>query len=91
MLGHFARTYRDAGPRLQAALAAHDREAAERLAHSCRGAAATVGAVEVAQRAEALEAALREGREGSELAQAADGFAEAVTRLSRALDDALPA
>ncbi|HEX2548105.1 MAG TPA: response regulator, partial [Ramlibacter sp.] len=91
VLGHFARTYRDAGGRLQAALAAQDRESAERLAHSCRGAAGTVGAIAVAQRAEALELALREGRDGAELRGAAEGFSDAITQLSQALDDALPA
>lgn len=91
VLGQFARTYRDAPGRLRAALDSGDREAAQRLAHSCRGAAATLGAVEVAQQALALESALADDAPGPRVEAAADRFSQAVTAFNRAVDAALPA
>ncbi|RQO63515.1 hybrid sensor histidine kinase/response regulator [Paucibacter sp. KBW04] len=63
MLRLFARNQAGLGEQLNSALARDDRATAERLAHSCKGVAGSLGATEVQERAAELELALREGRQ----------------------------
>jgi len=79
----FHQLYAKAGTELRRHLAEGRPEDAERLAHSLKGAAATLGAVELAQAAGDLESASRE-RQGPELALL-------CSRLEEALDIALAA
>jgi two-component system sensor histidine kinase/response regulator len=91
MLGVFVDSYRDAGERLAELLAAGDRPAAERLAHNCKGAAATLGAVPLAGLAAELEEALRAGKDAQELGDLIGAFGREATGLARALQEILPA
>ena len=84
-------SYRDCAEKLDELLAAQSWEAAERLAHSCKGASATIGAVTVAGLAGELEAALRGGAPGATLEPVAQAFQREVAGLTRALAAALPA
>ena len=60
----------DFAARFDAAVAAADNEAAVRLAHSLKGVAGNIGAIEVQRAAEALEVACRAGMTGADLAGA---------------------
>ena len=90
MLGVFVDSYRDAGERVAEALATGDRAAAERLAHNCKGAAATLGAVRLADLAADLEQALRAGRDVGAMRELIDAFGREVTRFTGALVEVLP-
>jgi HPt (histidine-containing phosphotransfer) domain-containing protein len=71
--------------RLIEALAALPADAAE-IAHTLNGSARAIGAFKVADAAEALEAALREGGEASEALAA---LREAIAQARQAIDAAL--
>ena len=99
MLRLFVHGHQDFGEQLESALAAGDRATAERLAHTCKSVAGSLGAAAVAEHAAALESALRAGagpraadaglaRRIPALAAAAKG---AVTQLVTALRLWLPA
>jgi two-component system sensor histidine kinase/response regulator len=77
-----------AGPRVAAALAAKDRATAERVAHTVKGVAASIGFGELAARAGALEQAIRAGH-GIETPLSE--FEAALARDVAALAGALPA
>ena len=63
ILGSFLRELQDWSAKLAAARAVADTKTAVRLAHTLKGAAANVGAVQVQATAEALEAALQDAAE----------------------------
>ena len=67
LLRQFADGQRDAAKQIADLLAAGDRTAAERTAHSVKGVAANVGAQPLADAASALEKALRAGEEAAAL------------------------
>ena len=67
LLGMFAETHGEDAGRLSATLAAGDLVALKQLAHSLKGAAGTLGALQVAAAATALDAALRVATPAAEL------------------------
>ncbi len=77
--------------RLNDALEAGDRTAAERLAHTLKGVAAQIGAEELREQAAALEAALRGSQVRPEIDTLAQATSETLTRLLAAIGAALPA
>ena len=62
LLGKFAASQKDFPGQLRAALAAGEREIAERLAHSLKGLAGNLGATDLASQAAALESAIKDER-----------------------------
>ncbi|WP_221064630.1 PAS domain S-box protein [Methylomagnum ishizawai] len=78
VLGGFARLHGDDAGALRAALAGDDRETAERMAHSLKSAAATLGAERVWRSAQDLEVHIREGRDAVGLEEELDGLAESL-------------
>jgi PAS domain S-box-containing protein len=84
-------SYRGCEQKLREALAADDWETAERVVHSCRGSSATIGAVQVAEAAQALEDALRERRPRAEVDPLVEAFVEVITSLSTGVGETLPA
>nr|WP_315206605.1 response regulator [uncultured Albidiferax sp.] len=76
------------GP-LRNALAAADHPLAQRLAHTLRGVAASLGAQPVAELAGALEQGARDAASTAELQAQLDALAEPLLRLTRQLADAL--
>jgi two-component system sensor histidine kinase/response regulator len=71
-------------------LAAGDRQAAERGAHSLKGVAATLGADELAGRAGNLETGIREGAEETQVENLLGYVGEELDRLIEAIGLALP-
>ncbi len=65
LLETFLARTRDAAEQIETARALGNREVAERLAHSVRGASASLGATPLAEAAGTLEAALRAGQEAA--------------------------
>jgi two-component system sensor histidine kinase/response regulator len=61
LLGKFVTGQADAVDRIQAALAADDKDSAERIAHTVKGIAGNLGAAGLQQAAAAVEAAIRAG------------------------------
>jgi HPt (histidine-containing phosphotransfer) domain-containing protein len=80
VLARFRKDYRHAGTRIREALAVSDRELAQRLAHTLKGASGMIEAVPLREAAQALEQALRRGEEQ---------LAPRLTRLEHALDRVL--
>ncbi|MBK1723892.1 PAS domain S-box protein [Thiocystis violacea] len=62
LLEKFVKTHADDMRRLGAALSDGDRDQARRIAHTLKGTAATLGVLDVRAQAQALEAAIHEGR-----------------------------
>jgi two-component system sensor histidine kinase/response regulator len=91
MLRLYVTTQRDAQAKLRDALAAGDLEQAHRLAHSCKGSSATIGAMVVHGLAEELELALAEKRPDVQVQAIAKPLARAADDLTSALDALLPA
>ncbi|MWV12011.1 response regulator [Pseudomonas sp. R-28-1W-6] len=84
LLGRFAASQADFPARLRAALAAGASADAERLAHSLKGLAGSLGATVLAARAAALERALGEGRQAEVdglLAELEGSLAELVAAI----------
>ncbi|MBT4099800.1 MAG: hypothetical protein HOM68_23590 [Gemmatimonadetes bacterium] len=71
---------------VQAQLSQGEREAAERTAHSLKGVAGTIGAVELQRRSQALESGIQRGSEITTLLAPAE---EELTRLVTAIRGAL--
>jgi two-component system sensor histidine kinase/response regulator len=88
LLREFAATQADAPVRAEAALAAHDRAAAERIAHTLKGLAGTIGADALQAQANTLEEAVRTG---GDAAAALPGVQAALGKLLAALQAVLPA
>jgi PAS domain S-box-containing protein len=70
---------------IRAALAAERREEARRLAHSLKGAAASLGAEDLRVRALAVETAIRAGQSVTELEDALQALAETLAQILAAL------
>jgi len=88
LLREFAATQADAPVRAEAALAAHDHAAAERIAHTLKGLAGTIGADALQAQAHTLEEAVRTG---GDAAAALPGVKSALGKLLAALQAVLPA
>ncbi len=67
LLRQFCKRHQDFGPEFRQAAEAADQSTAERLAHTLKGAAATIGAGAVAEAASELEAACAAGKEPSRI------------------------
>ena len=89
MLAKFAQDQADATARITAALGG-DRDLAERLAHTLRGLAGTIGALALHQQAGLLETAIREQRAPSEIAAVLDATEALLRPLVMALCAQLP-
>ncbi|GAB3776176.1 hypothetical protein GCM10028796_53240 [Ramlibacter monticola] len=90
MLGVFVDSYRGCEDQLRELLQAGDRHGAERLAHNCKGAAATLGAAPVAALAADVEQALRAEQDGEAVPARIAAFGRQLGELVRALDEVLP-
>jgi two-component system sensor histidine kinase/response regulator len=80
VLARFRKEYRHTADCIRGALAAGDFQLAQRLAHTLKGAAGMIEAVQLREAAQALEHGLRRG---------ADDHAPRLTRLERALERVL--
>ena len=88
LLREFATTQGDAPERIAQALAAHDPAAAERIAHTLKGLAGTIGADALQAQANTLEEAVRTG---GDAAAALPGVKAALGSLLATLQAVLPA
>ncbi len=89
ILRHFASEHGNDMAQLRERLAAGDREAAQLLAHSLKGAAGNLGAVQVQQLSDELESAIRGGGDVGALAPGIDALEQAYRQLSAAVLAAL--
>jgi two-component system sensor histidine kinase/response regulator len=90
LLARFASGQADASVRLAEAVAAADWGQAERLAHTLKGVAAQIGALELSQQAQRLEQALRERAPLDVLESLQVGIARALPPLVEAITRRLP-
>jgi two-component system sensor histidine kinase/response regulator len=90
LLRRFVDTQADAPERLLAALEADDRVAAERIAHTLKGAAAQIGADLLRRDAEALETAIARGRDDAACRALLSPVVDRLTTLVPAIAVALP-
>ncbi|MDD0841741.1 response regulator [Pseudomonas sp. Gutcm_11s] len=88
LLDKFALSQADFTSRLRAALAAGEQESAEREAHSLKGLAGNLGAVDLATQAAAVESAIKDARHDeletllAELEASLSGLIEAIAALA---------
>jgi CheY-like chemotaxis protein len=87
LLRRFAENYRENIAPLETALAAGDAPAAQRLAHSLKGAAGALGAHEVQTLAAAVEAGLRGGEDITSTRRTLDALRPALTALVLHLEE----
>ncbi len=85
LLSRFAAGQTGAAQAMRAALEGGLREDAERIAHTLKGAAATIGAGAVAQSAEIVETAIRDGAEPDAVITLLDDFEPLLDELTEAL------
>jgi len=90
-LRRFAANHEETAEALAGRLAARDHDAAERLAHSLKGMAGTLGAGALQALAEGLESAIREKRPAEEVAAKGRELCEVLPALVAAIKAALPA
>jgi two-component system, sensor histidine kinase and response regulator len=90
LLRRFASDQRDAAARARAALEAGDGGSAERIAHTAKGVAGSIGAVGLAERAADLELALRGGRGRPEIDALLGSFSASLAATVAELDRSLP-
>ena len=90
LLRRFAEQYRAALPDLEQLLIRGERTAARRAAHSLKGAAASLGAVELTRLLETFEAALDSQRDADEIADAGRTVVVSLSGLVNAIASALP-
>lgn len=93
LLDKFRNKERDAAARIREALAANDRETAERLAHTLRGIAGTLGAESIQNQANLLESSIKNeasngasGEIESLLVQIDEELATLIAGIDRALE-----
>ncbi len=91
LLRRFAESAASDGGELRRCLDAGDRVTARRLAHSLRGAAGALGAVQLQMLAAELDGALRDERSATEIGSLLAEFEAAHDELAAALRTALPA
>ena len=90
MLAKFIPSQGQAGQSIQDALAVNDRATAERLAHTLKGVAASVGAVALAESASQLEQAIEaeDAKEYPRLVEATEsGLRQAVAAIETYLEE----
>lgn len=85
MLRRFAETHSEEPARLRERLAAGDFTAAQRLAHSLRGASAILGANRAQAAATALELAIKERQSGTALLEPLENLEAELRRLVEAI------
>ncbi|MDK9725534.1 MAG: PAS domain-containing protein [Sterolibacteriaceae bacterium MAG5] len=85
LLQKFAELHGNDGPLLNELLAGGDGDGARRLVHSLKGAASTLGLVDIAAGARTLEEEIKAGGSGAALAPAIDRLFAALDRLFDAL------
>ncbi len=90
LLGRFREGRRHTLPQLRQALDGGDPKTAERIAHSLRGVAAQIGAVQVPGDAQALEEALQQGQPAEALLPLLAALDVSLGQLLAALDAHLP-
>ena len=87
VLTRFAADYRDVAARLRAALAAHDTELAQRIAHTLKGASGMIDAGLLRQRALDLELALKAGAgDGAQVAGLVNALDAELARVLQEVD-----
>jgi two-component system, sensor histidine kinase and response regulator len=89
LLGKFSSTHADDFSQIRQHLAAAQNTDARRLAHSMKGAAGTLGATDVQQKAAALEAAIRDGLAATTIESLLNESAESYQRLCTNLNTVL--
>ena len=90
MLRKFAAGQKDVPERIGAALDAHDRVLAERLAHTLRGVSGNIGARQIEQAAQALESAIRDTGPHAEIEAHMDDLRRPLTAMIAGLEARLP-
>jgi len=91
MLRKFSRGQRNTIEGIQAAMASDDRETAQRLAHTLKGLAGTIGATALQGEAADLEAAIRRGQAGGPMNARLSAVGTLMRSLLDAIDAQLPA
>lgn len=91
LLQHYQRDQHRLLEQLSQALEAGDQQTAQRLAHTCKGVSATIGADTIAQAADALEQALRSGHPAAQLQLHLRALAQPLEALLQQLTEQLPA
>ncbi|MBF0418416.1 MAG: response regulator, partial [Magnetococcales bacterium] len=91
MLRKYRVGQRDVPARIRAALADGDHVTAEREAHTLKGTSGNIGATRIQSGAAQVEAAIKEGRQESEVMDLLVQVEGMLGALIQALDDALPA
>jgi two-component system sensor histidine kinase/response regulator len=91
VLRKFSQGQHDAGHRLQAALAAGQHGEAERIAHTLKGVAGTIGARELQDLAHAIEEGLRQSQPSDSLAPLVEQLLPQLEALTQALHTHLEA
>ena len=86
VLGQFQREYREVASQIREALDSKDDAGAERQAHTLKGLAGNIGATELQACATALESAIRERREKSEIEPLLVHMAHVLEKLMQDLD-----
>jgi signal transduction histidine kinase/CheY-like chemotaxis protein/HPt (histidine-containing phosphotransfer) domain-containing protein len=85
ILRKFCDGQRDATERLEAALAQGELGEAERVAHTLKGLAGTIGAMQLAHHAKEIEEAIRDGASGSDLKAQVAALAPQLATLIEAI------
>jgi two-component system sensor histidine kinase/response regulator len=90
MLRRYVDGQRSCPAELRHALDSGDWPTAERLAHTAKGVSGNIGAVQVPERAEALELAIKNKRPRGEVEQHLHGFEHCLVELIAGIEDSLP-
>jgi len=90
MLRRYVDGQRSCPAELRHALDTGDWPTAERLAHTAKGVSGSIGAVQVPERAEALELAIRNKRPRGEVEQHLHGFEDCLVELIAGIEQSLP-
>ncbi|GHC88411.1 hypothetical protein GCM10007320_35280 [Pseudorhodoferax aquiterrae] len=90
LLGKFVQGQRDAAAAVRQAVAAGDRATAERLAHTLKGVAGNIGALQLQGLAAELEEGLRSGASADRLEALLDAVATPLQALVQAIESQLP-
>ncbi|MEO5340102.1 MAG: PAS domain S-box protein [Magnetococcus sp. MYC-9] len=90
LLAKFRANQGDAVTAIRHALATQDQPVAERLAHTLKGIAATIGACTLQRKSEALESAIRQRKEPAQIQMQLQETSDALAALCTALEEVLP-
>jgi len=91
MLRKFVAEQKSAPTKISASLQANDWPGAEQLAHTLKGVAGNIGAVDLQQLAEKLESAIREKQPRQALDDRLDDLSQSLAQLIALLEQKLPA